>query len=177
MTHVKLDGGLASCPTCVRPVVYELTGDYLLFSDGSYDATFGTRAVYLPGIVVQDDGGTGIEVGRTISSRTDTSPELVIHPKDLEVGRKVILTDKRNRPVEATLHSIPTIEPPGSPVSAFAHLVLALDAAPSASLETASAVLLGNVIRGSHGETVYNEVAGSGDASRRFQSSRCRSSR
>ena len=53
-------------------------------------------------------------------------------------------------------------------MSAFAHLVLTLDCE-AASLDTATAVLLGNVIAASHGETVHNEVVGSGDASQSFQ--------
>lgn len=49
------------------------------------------------------------------------------------------------------------------------YLAIALSSAPAAPLSTRSAVLLGNVARASHGESVRNEVLGDGDAALAFQ--------
>jgi hypothetical protein len=148
-------------------VIYELTGDDLLFDGTAYSPTLGTGAVYLPGILRADGDGLGVEVGR-IAQQNGFAPGVVIHPSDLAPGRKLIVTDAGNKPVAATLHAVPAFDPPGAPVGSFVHLVLALDA-DAASFETASAMLLGNVVLASHGETIRNEVAGSGDAAQRFQ--------
>ena len=169
VTRVTLDGAVVACPDLRSVVIYELTGDDLLFDGTAYSSTLGTGAVYLPGILRVDGGGPGVEVGR-IAQQNGFAPGVVIHPSDLAPGRKVIVTDARNNPMAATLHAAPAIDPPGASAGSFVHLVLTLDAvAGAASLETASAVVLGNVVLASHGETIRNEVAGSGDASQRFQ--------
>jgi uncharacterized phage protein gp47/JayE len=167
VTHVILDAALPACADIRSAIVYELTGEYLLFWDATYDSTISSGTVYLPGMLVEDEVGVGVEVGRTIS-QNGYVPGVVIHPQDIEVGRKFLLTDADNPPVEATLHSPPVIDPPLSFVDSFVHLVLTLDAA-SVSLQTDSAVLFGNVLLASQGETVPNEVVGSGDASQKFQ--------
>jgi len=100
----------------------------------------------------------------------------VIHLQDIEVGRKFLLTDAQNQPAKAVLHSPPVIDPPGAPAGSFVHLLIPLDA-DSLALQTASALLLGNVLLASHGETVNNEVVGSGDASQKFQNLGCKSNR
>jgi uncharacterized phage protein gp47/JayE len=167
VTHIILDDVLPDCNDLRSAVIYELTGDDLQFWDGAYDFTLHTGTVYLPGILVQDDGGIGVEVGRTIQQNS-FAPGVVIHLQDIEVGRKFLLTDGQNQPVKATLHSPPVIDPPGALPGSFVHLALTLDA-DSVSLQTASALLLGNVLLASQGETVNNEVLGSGDASQKFQ--------
>lgn len=167
VTRVTLDGAVVACPDLRSVAIYELTGDDLLFDGTAYSPTLGTGAVYLPGILRADGGGLGVEVGR-IAQQNGFAPGVLIHPSDLEPGRKVIVTDAGNKPVAATLHAAPVFDPPAAPAGSFVHLVLTLDA-DAASLETASAVLRGNVVLASHGETIRNEVAGSGDASQRFQ--------
>jgi uncharacterized phage protein gp47/JayE len=168
VTHVVLDGPLPACVDIRSALVYELTGDYFLFWDDAYDATISSSTVYLPGILVEDDAGVGVEVGRTIAQNAYV-PGVVIHPQDVEVGRKFLLTDANNQPVKATLHSAPAIDPPIAFPGSFVHLVLTLDA-DGVSLETNSAVAMGNVLLASHGETVSNEVVGSGNAAQKFQS-------
>ena len=166
VTHVILDGALPFCRDLRSAVIYELTGDSLSFWNGAYDSTINSATVYLPGILVEDQVGIGVEVGRTIS-QNGFVPGVIIHVQDLDVGRKFLLTDVNNQPIEATLYSPPEIVPP-SPLGSFVHLALTVDAE-SISLRTDSAVLLGNILRASHGETVNNEVVGSGDASLKFQ--------
>ena len=107
VTQVTLDGGI-SCPNLRNVVIYEVTGDFLFFADTSYDPFLNTGSVYLPGIIRDD--AEGIEVGRTVQ-QNGFAPGIVIHPKDMDVGRKFILTDARNTTVTATLHSPPTIYP------------------------------------------------------------------
>lgn len=167
VTHVILNAVLPVCLDRRSAVIYELTGDSLLFWDAAYDPTISGGMVYLPGMLVEDEIGVGVEVGRTISQNAYV-PGFVIHPQDIEVGRKFLLTDANNQPVKATLHSPPVIDPPLPLVDSFVHLVLTLDA-DSISLQTDSAVLLGNILLASQGETVHNEVVGSGDASQKFQ--------
>jgi uncharacterized phage protein gp47/JayE len=167
VTHIVLDRTLPAFADIRSAVVYQLTGDYLLFWDGTYDSTINSGTLYLPGISVTDENGPGVEAGRTIS-QNGYVPGVVIHPQDIAVGRKFLLTDSSNQPIQATLHSTPTIDPPSSPPDSFAHLVLTVDA-DVVSLLTDSAVLLGNILLASHGQTVSNEVIGSGDASKKLQ--------
>ncbi len=56
--------------------------------------------------------------------------------------------------------------PVGGEIQEYLRLELA---GPAVSLDAASAVLLGNVVRASHGETVHDEVVGNGDAAAAFQ--------
>jgi len=148
-------------------MVYELVGRQIAMWPNDYKPSINTGSLYLPGIVIQDDSGSGIEVGRTIQ-QNGFVPGVVIHPQDIEVGRKLLLSDAQNQPVKATLHSPPVIDPPTATAGSFAHLVMTVDA-DSVALETSSALLLGNVLMASQGETVHGEVLGSGDASQKFQ--------
>lgn len=148
-------------------VVYELVGPQIALWPGSYGLSITNTTLYLPGKCVLDAHGIGVELGRTIQQNS-FAPGVVIHLQDIEVGRKFLLTDGQNQPVKATLHSPPVIDPPGALPDSFVHLALTLDA-DSVSLQTASALLLGNVLLASQGETVNNEVLGSGDASQKFQ--------
>jgi len=166
VTRIVLDGPLPSFDRR-NGGIYELTGDSLSFWAAEYASEIHTGTLYLPGILVRDDGGTGVEVGRTVQQNA-YAPGFVIHPEDLEVGRKLLLTDANNHPIKATLHSTPAIDPPSGLLNSFVHLVLTV-AADNVSLQTSSARLLGNVLMASHGETVNNEVLGSGDASQQFQ--------
>jgi uncharacterized phage protein gp47/JayE len=167
VTRITLDGTLPACSDRRSAAIYELTGDELSFWDASYDFTLNSGSLFLPGILVEDDDGIGVEVGRTVQQNAFV-PGCVIHPEDIEPGRKLLLTDANNHPIKATLHSAPIIDPPGSPPDSFVHLVLNVDA-DSVFLRTASARLMGNVLSASQGETVHDEVLGSGDASQVFQ--------
>ena len=147
--------------------VYELTGQQIAMWPNNYGTSINTGSLYLPGIVIQDDSGSGVEVGRTIQ-QNGFVPGVVIHPQDIEAGRKLLLTDAQNQPLKATLHSPPVIDPASAPAGSFVHLVVTVDAE-SVALQTSSALLLGNVLLASQGETVRDEVLGSGDASQTFQ--------
>ncbi|HLQ50473.1 MAG TPA: baseplate J/gp47 family protein, partial [Terriglobales bacterium] len=148
-------------------MVYELVGQQIAMWPNDYTPSINTGSLYLPGIAIQDGSGSGVEVGRTIQ-QNGFVPGVVIHPQDIEVGRKLLLTDAQNQPVKATLHSPPVIDPPSAPPGSFAHLVITVDAN-SVALQTKSALLLGNVLLASQGETVHDEVLGSGNASQKFQ--------
>ncbi|HEV2387300.1 MAG TPA: baseplate J/gp47 family protein [Candidatus Acidoferrales bacterium] len=149
-------------------VVYELVGDPITFRGAVYPDQLTSATVYLPGVLAEDERGLGIEVNRTIQQNAFV-PGVVLHPEDLDVGREVLLLDDAGLPIPAAIQSPAAIvAAAGAGPGAFAHLVVPLTA-DSVALETASAVLLGNVARASHGETVRNEVLGNGDASQTFQ--------
>ena len=119
--------------------------------------------VYLPGRLVED--GAGVEVGRQIVAGA-LANGVVLRPKELEVGRAFVLSDEVSR-VVGLLKEPPTIT--AADAEGFCHLVFKLDVDGTLDLDAASAVLTGNVARASHGESVRDEVVGSGDASARFQ--------
>jgi uncharacterized phage protein gp47/JayE len=166
VTRISLDGALPSFDR-TKAGIYELTGDELSFWDAEYDSKIKNGTLYLPGILLKDNRGIGVEVGRTVQQNA-SMPGFVIHPEDLDSGRKLLLTDANNHPIKAILQSPPTIDPPSASSGSFVHLVLTV-AADSVSLQTPTARLLGNVLTASHGETVNNEIIGSGDASQKFQ--------
>lgn len=168
-------GGLTIGPVFARSftdrrkvIIHELQGLPIMFWDFRYDATINAAPVYLPGWKVVDDAGAGIEVGRTIE-RNHFRPGVVLRPSEFALGRAVLLLDTHAQPVLGTITTAPTITPAGAAAGTFCHLVLTVDVAGTLALETASAVLLGNVALASHGETVHNEVVGSGNASQKFQ--------
>lgn len=119
--------------------------------------------VYLPGRLVED--GAGVEVGRKIVAGA-LADGVVLRPNELEVGRAFVLSDEASR-VVGLLKEPPTIT--AADAEGFCHLVLRLDVDGTLDLDAASAVLTANVARASHGESVHDEVVGSGDASARFQ--------
>jgi uncharacterized phage protein gp47/JayE len=148
-----------------KVIILELVGDQIPFWGQTYQGPVNTSAVYLPGRFTAD--GASIEVGLTIQ-KNHFIPGLVITPSDIDVGRNVILGDAQGEPVEATVQGPAFFDV--TPVAlGFGHLVIPLQVS-SYSLDNATAVLLGNVVRASHGQTVSNEVLGSGDASQTFQS-------
>jgi hypothetical protein len=148
--------------------VYHLAGPAITFWQWGYPATMASTNVYLPGRRTQDAVGAGVEVGRHIEQGAFTSG-VVIHPGEIDVGRRVILTDARGSTVLGVVQCPTAIEPSNAAPGTFAHLVISLQTDVPPALDAASAVLLGNVARASHGETVRAEVLGNGDASREFQ--------
>jgi predicted phage baseplate assembly protein len=109
-----------------------------------------------------------VEVGRRIEQGAFT-PGVVIHPGEIDVGRQVILRDAHGGVALGTVQAAPAIQPATGAPGTFCHLVIPLQTDVAPSLDAASVVMLGNVARASHGETVRDEVAGGGDASREFQ--------
>ncbi len=154
--------------------IFELAEPLLTFWDGAYAPTLDGSSVYLPGWATVDAAGrVGVEVGRTIQ-RNDFKPGVILFLDEIPVGRAVILTDAAGTTAAGKIASVPTTEPAINPTRTtpgeqFCHLTFSLDLESAPTLDAASAVLLGNVCLASHGETVRNEVVGSGDASARFQ--------
>jgi hypothetical protein len=149
-------------------VVYQLDGPPLAFWEFAYPPTLGGDAVHLPGVAVADDEGPAIEVGRTIE-RNAFKPGVVIRTRDIAKGRGLLVEDARGRLARAAVRAEPTLDPTTAPPGAFCHLVLPLTVEGTLAHDSASAVVLGNVAAASHGETVRDEVVGSGDAAARFQ--------
>jgi len=84
---------------------------------------------------------------------------------EVEPGRLVLLEDHRGQPIAAVISA--PLELKDYAVQDF--LVVQVESAAGIQLETRTAVLLGNVARATHGETVRDELLGSGDASTPFQ--------
>jgi len=107
------------------------------------------------------------KVGRIIQ-QNGFAPGVVIHLQDIEVGHKFLLTDAKNQPVKATLHSPPVIDPAGAPPA-----LLCIWCDPGCRQRRAADCFSRSAwkwLLASQGETVNNEVVGSGDASHKFQS-------
>jgi uncharacterized phage protein gp47/JayE len=167
VTQVTLDVSLPQSD--VRQVrVLELVGDPLRFWGNVYADTLATGMAYLPGRFVETQSGIGIEVGRTIQQNAFTAGS-VIELQDLDVGRSLILADNQGQSLKASVQGPPQFDSPNPGAGSFGHLVVPLQA-DALSLDSGSAVLLGNVTRASQGQTVLNEVVGSGDAGAKFQS-------
>jgi hypothetical protein len=162
VTRITVSPALGSLPDRRTVVVYEL-GRELELAPAQYPAEVTGDTVYLPGTLVE---GGGIEIGRRIE-RGAFTPGVVLRPEELEVGRAVLLSDARNQPLSARLKAAATLT--SADASGFCHLVLKLDVDGVLQLRTDSATLAGNVARASHGETVRDELVGSGDASSAFQ--------
>ncbi len=150
--------------------VYELEGDEISFWKGGYDSSLSGNELYLPGVAVEDEArGIGIEVDRTIE-RDAFKPGHILYPIEIEKGRTVLVEDANadHVPLLATIKNAPTIEPAGATPGQFCHLVLEIEADRDVEHDADSAVVLGNVAAASHGESVRDEVLGSGDASTSF---------
>jgi len=173
LTVKRVGSGVTQVPEITsrqKVVVYELEGDAISFWQEYYQSNITGDTLYLPGVARQDpERGLGVEVGRTIS-RDAFAAGAVICLREVEKGRRVLLADAKAAPVPATLRETPTVVPANAGEGQFCHLVLKVSLTGSLSLETASAMLLGNVAEASHGETVSHETVGSGDASAVFQS-------
>jgi hypothetical protein len=85
-----------------------------------------------------------------------------------EKGRKLILDDEQQQPELVTIESATPVDTDGD--SDLDHLQISFTPALSRELDTATARAFGNVALATHGETVREEIVGSGDASRTFQS-------
>ncbi|HEX8162195.1 MAG TPA: hypothetical protein VF538_10000 [Pyrinomonadaceae bacterium] len=149
-----------------KVVVYELTSPVITFWPSRYGNTITGSAVYLPGKSFTDEKGAGVEVNRTIE-RNAFKAGVRLHPSDIAKGREVMLTDASGAVVTATVLDTPTITPPDA--NGFCHLVIQLDTDEPLGLDTSTAILLGNVLLASHGETVRNEIIGNGDAAAKYQ--------
>ena len=167
VTQVTIDTGLPAIQDIRSAMVFELVGGQILFWGSVYPAAINTPAAYLPGRFVLNGSTMAIEVGRTIQNNAFV-PGVVIAPEDLDVGRSLILADAQDQPVEASVQGPPQFDTAGPSPGAFGHLVIPLQAG-AFSLDSDTAVLLGNVVQASNGQTVSNETLGSGNAAQTFQ--------
>ncbi len=151
-----------------KVLISELKGPAIDFWDFDYPSAVTQSPVYLPGRRVIDEDGPGVEVNLTLE-RYSFKAGVILRPGQFEIGREVLLLDAEGEPLLATIESAPTINPAGAKAGEFCHLVLSLGGAPQLTLDSASALLLGNVALASHGETVADEIVGSGDATLEFQ--------
>jgi hypothetical protein len=162
VTRVTVSPALSSLPDRRSVVIYELSRE-LEFAAARYPAEVTGDTVYVPGQLVE---GGAIEIGRRIE-RGAFTPGVVLRPEELDVGRAVIVSDARKQPLSATIKLPATLT--AADASGFCHLVLKLDVDGVLQLRTDSAALEGNVARAGHGETVRDEIVGSGDAAATFQ--------
>ncbi|MFN4089337.1 MAG: putative baseplate assembly protein [Alphaproteobacteria bacterium] len=179
----SLDGRLDSAPTVVAA-----GGDLHVFARGE-DGTLVQRSWVGGAWQAWTARGDGIG---TIADRRRArvwqleSPQIAFRPFDyperiegarvvatldrldtIEKGRRIILEDGIASPHVATVTGT-------TPIAARwgddpDHLAIDFTPAPPQALRSAGAVLLGNVARASHGETVADEPLGNGDATRPFQ--------
>jgi uncharacterized phage protein gp47/JayE len=145
-------------------VISELLGEPLEFWQQRYASTLSSDTVYLPGRQINDAEGVGVEVDRTIE-RNQFQAGVILRPAQMAIGQTVLLTDATGQAVLSSIKATPTLVPG---TDEFCHLAIPLEVE-SLSLETASAVLLGNVALASHGETVREEIVGDGNAAASFQ--------
>jgi hypothetical protein len=148
-----------------RVNIYRLKGLDIPLWSGDFPPLIQAGRLYLPAARL-DPAGEALEIGRTVSGR-DLAPGVAIRLSDIDEGRAVMLQDHTGRPLSASVRgrALGTFENQD-----FLVLEVEVETAENLSLETRSAVLLGNVARASHGETVADEILGDGDAAAPFQS-------
>jgi predicted phage baseplate assembly protein len=153
-TVTKLDLELGQTETSIgvadvrQAVVYELAGPPIRFWDFEYPDRVDGDAVYVP---------------------LDARPDLAALAESA-AGRLAILDDRQARPqtVMLTGAGLADVDGDGRPD----HLELRYSPKLERALDSASAVLWGNVARATHGETVAAEVLGDGDAAAGLQAFR-----
>jgi uncharacterized phage protein gp47/JayE len=144
-----------------KVTVYQLQGSALPVWNAELAARLTSEPLYVP--AVQHDDGS-YEIGRILEGG-EITPGVRIRPEEIDEGRTVLLADAENRPVVAQIAGPARVDR----VDGQDFLVLDVTSPSPIDLKTASAVLLGNVVRASHGETVRDEIVGSGDATVPFQ--------
>ena len=85
----------------------------------------------------------------------------------IDKERSVLLLDDSSPPHAAVVTGTEMVY--AEPVDEADHLAIDIEPSLPAPLKTASAVLLGNVARATHGETIRDEILGDGDAASAFQ--------
>jgi hypothetical protein len=146
--------------------IHELTGPPIRFWGHTYPEVVATATVYLPGRKLN---GQKLEVGRAIAKNA-YQPGTEIDLEEIDLGRRVLLQDAQGHAIAATIDAVSMMDVPGADgTEPETYLKIDLDSDQEASLDARSAVLLGNVARASHGETVKEEIMGGGDASAIFQ--------
>jgi uncharacterized phage protein gp47/JayE len=168
VTQVTIDPPLPAMNDIRNTIVFELVGDEIKFWGNAYQRQINTATAYLSGRFVQSGPDVAIEVGLSVQKGA-FGAGVVIAPNDLAAARRVILMDASDTPVDASVQGAAQFDTSTPTSGTFGHLVIPLQA-DSIALDAGSAVLLGNVVRASNGQTVSKEVLGSGNAAQAFQS-------
>jgi hypothetical protein len=117
--------------------------------------------LYIPAVPVDDET---VEIGRTLDGR-EIQPGEKIRLDEIAKGRTVLLEDQARKPIVAEISDPPFTET----IDQQFFLVLPVASLSPIDLDARSAVLLGNVARATHGETVPDEILGDGNAAIPFQ--------
>ena len=129
---------------------------------GSFPSLLTSGQLYIPAAKLDPDG-EAIEIGRTIEGQ-ELKSGVAIRLDEINAGRSILLEDHTHRPILATTKSNSLVNVEGQDF-----LVLDVTSSSELQLETRTAVLLGNVALATHGQTVADEILGSGDATQAFQ--------
>ena len=162
VTRVTVKPALTAFPDRREVVVYEL-GRELPLSAQHYPDRVTGDTVYLP---VRIAGDGSVELALRVE-RGALTGGLRLSPDEIEVGRTVALSDGSGNVVTGEVKAVPAVQAPAN--AAFGHLAVPLEVEGALDLDGQTAVLDGNVTPAGHGETVPDEIVGSGDASKRFQ--------
>lgn len=173
VTRLSVDQQVPQADDRANVVIYELVGEELSFSTTGYDPTISGDAVYVPGVARTVADEVGIEMSRPSSPGSLGRAELgrghVLLPSSIEEGRTLILYDEDGEPVVVAVREPPTIQPASAQDGDLCHLKILVESQEAWALDTETAILRGNVAHASHGETVTDELLGTGDASKTFQ--------
>lgn len=143
VTQITLAHSVQAIADLRKVTIYELAGPEITFWNRRYPDTISGDAntVYVP---LSQLDGLESERSTLILDDKETRPQMVA----------VISADKRDTDGDGQKD----------------HVVITFTPALTRSLDSKTAVLYGNVVKATHGETVADEVLGSGDASIEFQS-------
>lgn len=142
-------------------LVHHLTGPAIPIWNADVPDRITSGPLYVPAVKIDNDT---VEIGRVLNGR-EIKAGVKIRLDEIAKKRTVLLTDASGRPIAAEVSDDPGMET----IEGQVFLVLPVASLSPVDLETRSAALLGNAARATHGETVRNEIAGSGDASIPFQ--------
>lgn len=143
LSFVELIGINSSLTTNLRhATLYELSGPEITFWNH-----------YYPDAINKDESTVYVPLA---------------HLESLEKGRTLILDDEEEKPQVVTVTGAAPVDADGDGVDD--HLSITFTPALARPLATATARLYGNVVKTTHGETMADEVLGSGNASMPFQS-------
>ena len=140
VSGITLDSNPDEIPDLSNVLVYELDGPQVELWNHRYPETIGGSAVYVP-----LDGLEGVEK-----------------------GRRVLLDDEDGAPGAVIVTGTAPVDTDGDGIDD--HLEINFTPELDRLLDAPKARMYGNVAKATHGETVSEEVLGSGDAARGFQS-------
>ena len=147
VTQITLADSFQAIGSLRKVVLYELTGPEISFWPKAYSASLQGSQVYVP----------LVEWGYDVTSADFRASEVEAL---LEPDRRIILEDGEGHVQETTVEEAQVVGD---------HLRITLTESLTAALDGETAVARANVVAVTHGETVANEVLGSGDAASQFQ--------